>query len=160
MAPLERPPVISLIWPSDQGFYPKWPLFKLIIDFIKTNTLTKFQVNWARNVASRAPTTVESGVKHLIASSTYKVFLWHSDLFLYPRWPKFKLVQDFIKTNILTKHFIKTIQTLCSGELKMWPLEHPQGISLIWPSDLVYHPRWPKCEYVQDFIKTIVLTKF
>ena len=47
---------ISLTWSSDLVFYPRWPNFKLVWDFITTNILTKFQVNWAKKVASRAPT--------------------------------------------------------------------------------------------------------
>ena len=50
------PQAISLIWPSDLVFDPRWPKFELIPDFIKTNLLTNFQVEWAWNVASKAPT--------------------------------------------------------------------------------------------------------
>ena len=53
---LERPLGISLIWPSDLVYDPKWPKFKLVWDFINTNYRTNFQVNHARNVASTEPT--------------------------------------------------------------------------------------------------------
>ena len=56
MWPLERPQGISLIWPRGLVYDPRWPKFKLIWDFIKTKILTDFQVNWARNLTSRAHT--------------------------------------------------------------------------------------------------------
>ena len=42
-----------LIWPCNLVFDPKWPKFELILDFIKTKILLKFQVSSAGNVASR-----------------------------------------------------------------------------------------------------------
>ena len=42
----------------------------------------------------------------------------------------------------------------------MWPLECPQGISLVWPRDLVFDLRWSKFELIRDFIKTNIPAKF
>ena len=56
--------------------------------------------------------------------------IWPSDLVFDPTWPIFKLVGDFIKTNILTKFY--------DYQTKMWPLERTQSFSKIWPSDLVF----------------------
>jgi len=43
----------SKIWPGDLVFDPTWPIFKLGLDNVKTNILTKFDQNWVANVASR-----------------------------------------------------------------------------------------------------------
>ena len=45
-------------------------------------------------------------------------------------------------------------------ELKMWLLECTQGLSNIRPSDLVFDPTSPNFKFIQDFIKTNILTKF
>ena len=66
---------------------------------------------------------------------------------------QFKLIPYFIKTNILTNFQV-------NWEKNMWPLEHPQGISLLWPTDLVYDPKWPKFKLVLDFMKKNILTIF
>ena len=44
--------------------------------------------------------------------------------------------------------------------LKMWPPEHTQSFSKIWPSDLVFDPTWHIFKLGQDFIKLNILTKF
>ena len=41
--------------------------------------------------------------------------------------------------------------------LKMWPLEHTQGFSHTWPSDLVFDLTWPISKPVWDFIETNIL---
>ena len=81
-----------------------------------------------------------------------------SDLVFDPTWPIFKLVWDFIKTNIPIKFHDHRTEKVTSTEissrqtfwpsfkiigLKMWPLERTQGFSKIWPSDLVFDPTWP-----------------
>ena len=43
---------------------------------------------------------------------------------------------------------------------KMWPLLCSQGFQIIWPSDLVFDPTWPRFELDLDFIETNILTKF
>ena len=43
---------------------------------------------------------------------------------------------------------------------KLWPLSSTQGFSIIWPSDLVFDPRWLKYNSSPDFIKTNIFTKF
>ena len=47
---LERTQSFPKIWASDLVFYPTWPIFELIQDFIKTNILTKFHDNQTENV--------------------------------------------------------------------------------------------------------------
>ena len=42
--------------------------------------------------------------------------------------------------------------------LKRWPLEHTQGFSKIWSSNLVFDLKWPIKDLVWDFIKTNILT--
>ena len=42
----------------------------------------------------------------------------------------------------------------------MWSLQRPQGISIIWPSDLVYDPKLPKFELIQSVIKDKHSDKF
>ena len=46
---------IPVVLPSDLVYNPMWPIFKLILDIIKTNSLTNCLVHWTINVA-RAPT--------------------------------------------------------------------------------------------------------
>ena len=41
-----------MIWPSDLVFIFQWPSFKLDLDFIETNNLTKFYEDEVENVAS------------------------------------------------------------------------------------------------------------
>ena len=41
----------------------------------------------------------------------------------------------------------------------MWPLEHTQGFSKIWPSELVFDPTWTPFEIVQEFIKKNIMTR-
>ena len=43
-------------------------------------------------------------------------------------------------------------------ELKMKPIELTQGFSKIWPTDLVFDPKWPILQFVQDLIKRNLLT--
>ena len=130
---LERPQGISLIWPTDLVYDPRWPKFHLSWDFIKTNILTNFQVRWARNGTFRVPT------KYF-----FNLTLWPS------LWPY--LTQIRISRQTFWPIF-------SSIEQEIWPLERPQGISLIWPSNLVVDLRWPKFELIRDFIKTNILTK-
>ena len=77
--------------------------------------------------------------------------IWPSDLFFYPMWPNFKLIQDFIQSS--WPSFMKI-------GLKIWPLECSQGFPIIWPSDLVFDPMWPNFDLIRDFIQTIILTRF
>ena len=42
----------------------------------------------------------------------------------------------------------------------MWLVECKQASSTIWPTDLVYDPRWPIIELDPDITQTNILTKF
>ena len=42
VAQLSLPDCDSKIWPSDLVFAPKWPTFKVVLEIIKANILTKF----------------------------------------------------------------------------------------------------------------------
>ena len=72
MWPLEREQGFSKIWPSDLVFYPMWPIFKLVRDFISENILTKFHDYRTGNEQKRGTIdgytgtfyNFENGVKH------------------------------------------------------------------------------------------------
>ena len=76
------------------------PIFKSVLDFIKTNMSIKFHDYQTENVAFRAYTRFSK--------------IWPTDLLFDPTWPIFKLVWDLIKTNILTKfHGYRTKNVAC-----------------------------------------------
>ena len=45
-------------------------------------------------------------------------------------------------------------------ESKLCPLECTQGFSKIWPSDLVFEPKWPSFELNLDIMIISILIKF
>ena len=59
---------------------------------------------------------------------------------------------------------VSSRQKLCTSFIsirpKIWSLEHTQGFSKVWPSDLVFDPTWPIFQVVRDFMKTNILTNF
>ena len=81
--------VFSMIWPRDLIFHPTWPSFKLDLDFIGTNILTKFHELWIKTVPSRVYTRFST--------------IWPGNLVFDPTWPSLELDLDFIVTDILTK---------------------------------------------------------
>ena len=133
----ECPQCIPLIWPTGPVYDPRWPKFKLVCDFIKTNSLINFQVNWATNMASRAPKGIS--------------LIWHTDL-VYDPGTQIRTHQDFIKVNIVTSFQVNWATNVASKE--------PTRYSCMRPSDQVYDPRWPKLELIRDFIETNILTNF
>ena len=54
MWPLEGKQDFSKIWPSDLLFDGTPPIIELVQDIIKTNILSKFEEDWAKNVAPGA----------------------------------------------------------------------------------------------------------
>ena len=42
----------------------------------------------------------------------------------------------------------------------MWPLQHTQCFSKIWPSDLDFDPTWPIFKLIQDITKANILSNF
>jgi len=52
MWPLECKQEFPKIWPGDLVFYPKWPIFELGLDIVKTNILTMFHKNRITNVVN------------------------------------------------------------------------------------------------------------
>ena len=127
---LECPQGISLIWPSDLIYYPRWPKLKLLQGFIKTNIRTNFQVDRARNVASRAPT---------------RYFFDINDLVYDLRWPEFKVVQDFIQTTIdqilgqLSKKCgLKSVHKVNADDWK-WTLDDHKSSSWACSRSWKYH---------------------
>ena len=52
MWPLERQQGFPLIWPGDLIFYLKWPSFKLDLEIIKMNILSKINDDYLKNVTS------------------------------------------------------------------------------------------------------------
>ena len=63
--------------------------------------------------------------------------------------PVSKLVQDFIKANILTKFHAYGTENVAY-----------RVYTSFWPSDLVFYPTWPIFKILQDFIEANILTKF
>ena len=57
MWPLKHTQSFSKIWTCYLVFDPKWTIFEVIRDFIKTNILTNFHDNWTENVDSREYTS-------------------------------------------------------------------------------------------------------
>ena len=43
---------------------------------------------------------------------------------------------------------------------KLWPLEYPQGFSIIWPTHLVFDQTRPIFELEQDIVMIIILSEF
>ena len=78
-----------LIWPGHLVFDPMWPSFKLDLEIIKTNILSKIQDDCFKNVTGRVLTRFSADLAR-----------WPS---FYPRWPSFKPDLKIIKTNILSK---------------------------------------------------------
>ena len=52
MWPVEGKQGFLLIWPGDLVFDPKWPSFKLDIEILKTNMLSKIHDDYFKNVTS------------------------------------------------------------------------------------------------------------
>ena len=53
----------------------------------------------------------------------------------------------------------KVWSSLMKTGSKLWPLECQQGFSLIWPTDLVFDPTWPRFELGLKIIEMNILTK-
>ena len=184
---LELTQGFSKIWPSDLVFHPSWPIFKLVKDIIKANILSNFHEYWTENMASRADTTFFldltwwpsflSNMAHFPTISRYnqdkhsnhfsRVLNWKCGLYSVQKvFLRFDLVTQFLTPHnpISILFEILSRQTFwprfTSIWLKMWPLQHIQGFSKIWPRDLVFDPTWPNFKIVRDFIKTNILTKF
>ena len=71
---------------------------------------------------------------------------------IWPKMTNFKLVQDFILANILTKFHEYQTENVTSWRYTRF--------FMIWPSDLVFDPTLPIFTLILDFIKAIILTKF
>ena len=56
LCPLECTQCFSKTWPSDRVFDPSWPNFKLDLDIMMINILTKFLDLWIKTVPSRVYT--------------------------------------------------------------------------------------------------------
>ena len=184
---LELTQGFSKIWPTDLVFHPSWPIFKLVRDIIRANILSNFQEYWTENMASRAYTTFFLdltwwpcfwfNMAHFHTISRY-IHDKHSDHFsrvLDWKWGLYSVQKVFLRfdlvTYFLTPHDpISILIQILSRQtfwpcftsiwLKMWPLQHTQGFSKIWPSDLVFDPTWPNFTLVRDFIKTNIQTNF
>ena len=75
---------------------------------------------------------------------------WPSDLVFDPTWPIFKLVRDFMKTNILTNFHDNQTENMAS---RMYTRFFKRF-------DLVFYTKWPIFKHDQDFINKNILTKF
>ena len=115
------------------------PSFKLDLEIIKTNILSKIHDNCLKHVTARVLTRFSADLA------------W---------WPSFWLqVTQFRiwSKNHQDKHFEQDSWWLLE---KMWPLECKQGFLLIWPGDLVFDSKWPSFELDLEIIKTNILSKF
>ena len=87
-----------MIWTSDLVFDPTWPIFKLVRDFIKANSLTKSHEYQTENVAPKVYTR------------------FFQDLTWWPSfWPNvthFQTCQRFLQANILTKFHAYQTETV------------------------------------------------
>ena len=79
----------AMIWSSDLLFYPTWPIFRHVQNFIEANTLTKFHEYQTENLVFTAFTRFSK--------------IWTCNLVFGLTWPILVFVVDFIKTKVLTK---------------------------------------------------------
>ena len=70
-----------LIWPGDLVFDPKWPSFKLDLDLIEANILSKFHQDWVKTMTSR-----------VLTNFSFDLTLWPSfwpQVTQYQTWSRF-----------------------------------------------------------------------
>ena len=159
-------------WPCDLLFYQTWASFKLVRDFVKDIIVSKFEVDWVENVASRVITRL------------FYVLIWWPTFWphmtQFQTWLKFgkghhceqdwswlgwkcglkvhKVLWFDLVTYILTSHGPWASFQLFG--LKMWHLECSQDFSIILSGDLLFDPTWPIFELDRDIEKMIILSKF
>ena len=118
-----------LIWPCHLVFDPMWPSFKLDLEIIKTNILSKIHDDCFKNVTGRVLTRFSAVLAR-----------WPS---FDPKWPSFKLDLEIIKTNMLSKihddyltNVTTRVLTRFSADLAMWPSFLPQVTQFgTWPKN-------------------------
>ena len=94
--------------------------------------------------------------------------VWASDLVLDPTWPTFKLIRDFMKTNILTNFHDNQTENVASRvytrffkrfdlvfDLKWLIFKHNQDLSIktFWPSFMTIGLKMRPLDYTQGFSK-------
>ena len=120
----------GLIWPSYLVYYPiwpnfckltkwpfndsRWPKFKLIWNFIKTNILTKFQVNWAITVVSRLP------IRYFLIQSCNLVNNTKCPKFSFPCFHEDKHSMQFLRQSSHKCSFLK-VPTRYFLNMTKWP---------------------------------------
>ena len=124
--PLKLDNVLKAIWPSDLVFDPTWPIFKLDWDIVKMIILSKLDEDWSKTVASRVFT-------RFFYDLTYWPSFWPDMTHI---WTWLRYYQD--------KHSDKFSWWL-DGKCGLYR-SCSQGLSMIWPTDLVFHPTWPILE--------------
>ena len=110
MRPLECQQGFPLIWTGNGVFDPMWPSFKLDLEIIKTNILSK--------------TDNDCFIKVTAVLTRFS-----ADLTRWPSfWPSFELDLELIKTNILSmihddcfKNVTTRVLTRFSFDLAWWP---------------------------------------
>ena len=95
--------VFSLIWLGDLVFYPKCPSFKLVLEIIYTNILSKIHDDCFKTVTARV--------------LTWFFFIWPGNLLFNPKWPTSELDLEIIKTNILSDSHDDNFKNVTSGVL-------------------------------------------
>ena len=104
------------------SFDPKWHSFKLELEIIKTNILSKIHEEYFKNVTSR------------VLARFY--LLWPCDLVFYLKWPIFVHDLEIIKTNIWSKIYDVYFKTVTSRLLTKFFFNLASWPSFWPPSDL------------------------
>ncbi|KAH3808317.1 hypothetical protein DPMN_136670 [Dreissena polymorpha] len=156
-------------------FSPIWTIFQLVRDINKTNVLTNFHNDWAKNVTSRVVTshvirltgTIFKLKSHIKETEVLIKFHenWAKNVtsrknapptgghVFSPIWTIFKLVRDINKTNVLTifhDDWAKIVTSRVFTRKTALPTGGPDVTSPVFTS----------FELDRDFIGTKLLTKF
>jgi len=150
--PFSNSSEITATPPGGHVFHSTGTIFELVQDIIGTHVLTKFHEDWSKNVTSRVLTRFYySHIRKTATPPGSHVFQ--------PTGTIFKLVQDIIRTNVLTKFHEDWTINVTSRVLTRFYYSHirktapPLGGHVFHPTETIF-------ELVQDFIGTHVPTKF
>ena len=130
--------VSPLIWLGDLVFDPKWPSFKLDLEIIKANILSKIHDVCFINVTARELTRIYTDV------AGWPSFWPHVTQFR--TWPR--------------NHNDKHLNRFMMIASKVWPLACQQGFLLIWAVDLVFYPKWPSFELELELSRQTFWARF
>ena len=115
-----------LIWPSDLVFHPKWPSFKLDLELIKTNILSKIHDDCFKNVTAR-----------VLTRFSFDLAWWPSfwsQVTQFRTWPR--IIKANILSNIHDDYFKNVTSRVLSfsSDLTWWHSFWPQVTQYrTWP---------------------------